>query len=303
MPAFNNVTLAQLRAFERTVRLGGVHAAARHLGLTQPAVSRRIRELEHALGIKVFVRSGRTLRISPGGVALLGYANELLSTADEMAMRVSTGDPLRGTLRLGVSGSFAMVGLDILLDRLRRGHADLKTTIHVGDSNTISGLLNDHKLDLAVTSEYRIAEHIHRERIGVNVHGWFASTSMKMGKGVLGPADLASRHLIITPPPARQNASVVQWFRQAGVSPLRLNTCNDVTATIRIILRGVAIGSIPVRVMKPYVDQGLARELNVLPPIPPYEVWVCYQVEELGPGLRQVVDMIHAIARDEKLYV
>ena len=55
--------------------------------------------------------------------------------------------------------------------------------------------------------------------------------------------------------------------------------------------------------MKPYVDQGLARELNVLPPIPPYEVWVCYQVDELGPGLRQVVDMIQAIARDEKLYV
>ena len=60
MPAYNNVTLSQIRAFERTVRLGGVHAAARHLGLTQPAVSRRIRELELALGVKVFVRSGRT---------------------------------------------------------------------------------------------------------------------------------------------------------------------------------------------------------------------------------------------------
>jgi hypothetical protein len=69
--------------------------------LTQPAVSRRIRELELALGVKVFERSGRTLRISPEGAALLGYANELLNTADEMAMRASTGDPLRGTLRLG----------------------------------------------------------------------------------------------------------------------------------------------------------------------------------------------------------
>ena len=74
-------------------------------------MSRRIRELELALGTKVFVRSGRTLRISPEGAALLGYANELLSTADEMALRVSTGDPLRGTLRLGVSGR-ALVGLD-----------------------------------------------------------------------------------------------------------------------------------------------------------------------------------------------
>ena len=303
MPAYNNITLAQIRAFERTARLGGVHAAARDLNLTQPAVSRRIRELESALGVEVFVRSGRSMRISPDGAALLGYANELLKTADEMALRASTGDPLRGTLRLGVSGSFALVGLDILLDRLRQQHPDLKAAVHVGDSKVISELLNELKLDLAVTSEYRIAEHVHRERIGLNRHGWFARSSLKFDKEVLSPADLASQHLVITPPPARQNASVMQWFHQAGTTPLRLNTCNEVTATIRIILRGVAIGSIPARIMKPYVEQGLVRELNVVPAIPPYEVWVCYQVEELGPGLRQVVDIIQNIAAEEQLYV
>ena len=39
--------------------------------------------------------------------------------------------------------------------------------------------------------------------------------------------------------------------------------------------------------MRPYVEQGLVKELNVTPIIPPYDVWACYQVEELGPGLRQ----------------
>jgi DNA-binding transcriptional LysR family regulator len=304
MPAYNNITLAQIRAFERTARLGGVHAAARHLNLTQPAISRRIRELELALGVKVFERSGRSLRITSEGAGLLGYADELLSTADEMALRAATRDPLRGTLRLGVSGSFALVGLDILLDRLRRRHPDLKATVHVGDSKTISELLNELKLDLAVTSEYRIAEHVHRERVGLNRHAWFAGTSMPLGhEHTLSPGDLAQHHLIVTPPPARQNVTVMQWFRQAGTSPMRLSTCNDVTATIRIILRGLAVGLIPVRLMRPYVDQGLARELPVAPEIPPYEVWVCYQVEELGPGLRQIVEIIQAIAAEEQLYV
>lgn len=303
MPAIYNVTLAQIRAFAHTVRLGGVHAAARQLGLTQPAVSRRIRELERALGIKVFVRSGRSLRISPDGAALLSYANELLSTADEMTVRLSTGDPLSGTLRLGVSGSFSVVGLDILLDRLRGRHPNLKIAVHVGDSNTISQLLNDLKLDLAITSEYRIAEHIHRERIGVNLHGWFACTAVEFDKDVLSPADLALHHLIVTPPPARHNASVIQWFRQANVTPQRLSTCNELMATVRMILRGIGIGSIPVRVMKPYVEQGLAKELDVQPPIPPYDVWVCYQVEELGVGLRQVVNLIQEIVAEERLYV
>jgi DNA-binding transcriptional LysR family regulator len=303
MPASNSITLAQIRAFERTARLGGVHAAARYLNLTQPAVSRRIRELELALGFKVFERSGRSLRITSEGAGLLGYASELLGTADEMVLRAVTGDPLRGTLRLGVSGSFALVGLDILLDRLRRRHPDLKAAVHVGDSRTISGLLNDFKLDLAVTSEYRIAEHVHRERIGLNRHGWFAASSLEFDKEILSPHDLAQQHLIVTPPPARQNASVMHWFRQAGASPLRLSTCNEVTATIRIILRGLAIGSIPARLMKPHIDQGLAKELKVEPAIPPYEVWACYQVEKLGAGLRQIVDIIQSIAAEERLYI
>ncbi|MFO1302271.1 MAG: LysR family transcriptional regulator [Burkholderiales bacterium] len=303
MPAYQNITLAQIRAFERTARLGGVHAAARHLHLTQPAVSRRIRELELSLGVKVFERSGRSLRITSEGVGLLGYASELLRTADEMALRASTGDPLRGTLRLGVSGSFALVGLDLLMERLRQRHPDLKTMVHVGDSQAISGLLNDFKLDLAVTSEYRIAEHVHRERIGINRHGWFAAASPRLPETTLSPVELAQYPLIVTPPPTRQNATVMQWFRQAGTSPARLSTCNEVMATIRIILRGLAIGLIPARLMRPHVEQGLARELRVSPAIPPYEVWVCYQVEELGPGLRQIVDMIRAIAAEEGLYV
>ena len=53
-----NVTLSQLRAFERIVRLGSFHAAARDLHLTQPSVSQRIRELEVVLQTPLFVRRG-----------------------------------------------------------------------------------------------------------------------------------------------------------------------------------------------------------------------------------------------------
>ena len=207
MPAYSNITLAQIRAFERTARLGGVHAAARHL---QPDATRGLAPHPRAgAGARrQGLRAQRPLAAHHVGRRRRCSAtpSELLSTADEMALRASTGDPLRGTLRLGVSGSFALVGLDILLDRLRRHHPDLKTTVHVGDSKTISGLLNDFKLDLAVTAEYRIAEHVHRERIGLNRHGWFAASSLKFDEEVLSPADLAQHHLIITPPPARQNA-------------------------------------------------------------------------------------------------
>jgi len=51
-----NMTFAQVRTFVCIVREGSFHVAARTLGLTQPSVSQRIRELESALGTALFIR-------------------------------------------------------------------------------------------------------------------------------------------------------------------------------------------------------------------------------------------------------
>lgn len=296
-----DVTFSQIKAFERTVRLGGVHAAARDLGLTQPAISQRIKELERALGTPVFVRAGRSLRLNPDGAALLGYADRLLKTADEMSVRMSTGDPLDGVLRLGVSASFAAVCLQPLLKRLNREYVNLKTSVYVGDSNSISDLLNDQKLDLAVTSEYKIADHIHRRKLGVNQHGWFTRSDNKISTNITRE-ELACYPLILTPPPAKHNTNVMHWFAQADVTPDRVSTCNDLTSTVQMILNGMGIGLLPKGVMQNYLLAGTVKELNLQPAIPGFDVWVCYQVEELGVGLQQVVDLIDVISSENEIY-
>ncbi len=67
-------SLAQLEAFLWICRLGTFHAAAERLNLTQPTVSLRIRELESALGARLFERRGNGMRLSAEGTILLRYA-------------------------------------------------------------------------------------------------------------------------------------------------------------------------------------------------------------------------------------
>lgn len=297
-----DISFSQIRAFERTVRLGGVHAAAEDLGLTQPAISQRIRELERILGTKVFVRCGRSLRLSADGAAFLVYADQFLRTAEEMRVRLTSGNPLDGILRLGVSASFARVCLEPLLKRLNAKFGDLKTSIYVGDSNSISELLNDQKLDLAVTSEHKIASYIHRQKLGVNRHGWFVCLPYKIDL-VVTQEEISAHHLIITPPPSRHNATVLNWFGQANIVPQWLSTCDNLSTTIHMVLSGIGIACLPTRVMQEYVVAGAVRELAGLPPVSGYEVWVCYQDEKLRSGLRQVVEMIKTIITEYQLYV
>src|SRR5947209_18707540 len=83
------------------VRLGGIGAAAQHLNLTQPAITRRIQELERELGAKVLRRHGRNVVPTPLGQSCLANAERILSEVTAMRL-AATGNAPVGTIRVGV---------------------------------------------------------------------------------------------------------------------------------------------------------------------------------------------------------
>ncbi|MFG0262616.1 MAG: LysR family transcriptional regulator [Novipirellula sp. JB048] len=82
---------------------GSVTAAAESLYVTQPALSHSIRKLEDSLGLKIWVREGRSLRLTQGGEHLLSVAKRLLpqfERAEQLLQQFAQGE--RGTLRIGM---------------------------------------------------------------------------------------------------------------------------------------------------------------------------------------------------------
>jgi DNA-binding transcriptional LysR family regulator len=297
------VTLSQLRAFERIVRLGSFHAAADELRLSQPSVSQRIRELEASLQAPLFVRRGPRISLTAEGHALVEYADRMLATAGELVERFRTRDPLKGTLRLGVNETFAFVCLPELLKRLEQQYPAIRTSVFVGDTGVVSARLNDQALDIAVVSEPTVAPHVSHVPLGVNAFGWFASASLKLPRRAFTPADLERHQLIVPPPPARLHATVMKWFADAGVKPRRVSTCNSIHATAETIAQGAAIGIVPIRIMAGAVEKRSVRLLKVSPPPPGHHVAICYQVREFGPGLKVLVDLIREVVGNNKVFV
>lgn len=296
------LTLAQIRTFDCIVRLGSFHAAAKALGLTQPSVSQRVRELESALGTELFIRRGPRVTLTAEGHALIDHAERLLENADGIIARFRGQDPLKGVLRLGLNESFALVCLPELLRRLQMSYPDLKTAVHVGDTAAVSQLLNDRKLDVAIVSQPDLEPHVDAQAIGINEFGWIAHTDMPVPPGVLSPADLARMHVTISPPSARLHATAMAWFARAGVVPARLSVCNNLSVTRLAILHGVATGLVPIRVMRDELDRGEAKLLPVTPPIPGHRVSLCYQASEFGPSLQQILDLIRELVAWARLF-
>lgn len=290
-----HVTLGQLRAFERIVRLGSFHAAAGDLGLSQPSVSQRIRELESILQTPLFVRTGPRISLTAEGHALVEYADRMLATAGELVERFRTRDPMKGTLRLGVNETFAFICLPDLVKRVEKRYPAIRMDVFVGDTGVVSSRLNDQALDVAVVSEPTVAPHVSSEALGINAFGWFASPVYRLGRRTLAPKDLERFHLIVPPPPARLHASVAKWFADAGIKPARLSTCNSLHATAESVRHGAAIGVLPIRVMQSLLEEHAVRLLKVSPPLPAHRVAICYQIREFGPSLRLLVDLIRDV--------
>lgn len=87
------MTVEEIEAFVCIARLGGFTEASRRLNRSQPAISRRIRELERSLGKALFERAGRRVSLTEAGRALLPYAEASVELRTATSREVSpSGD-------------------------------------------------------------------------------------------------------------------------------------------------------------------------------------------------------------------
>lgn len=124
-----------LTAFLAVAESGSFSTAAERLFITQPAVSKRIAQLEQQLGTRLFDRVGRRIRLTEAGQALLPRARQVLLDLEDMSRAISnlTGT-VSGTLRIGTSHHIGLHRLPPVLRRFSREYPDVKLDIHFIDS-------------------------------------------------------------------------------------------------------------------------------------------------------------------------
>ena len=136
--------LRQLRYLVTIVEAGGFTRAAERVHVAQPGVSAQIRQLERELGQELLDRSGRTVRLTDAGAAVLPYARaalraieDLRDAADEMAGLV------RGRVRLGMVTSCGVPDMPSLLERFHRDYPGIDISLVENNSHALVEQLRD----------------------------------------------------------------------------------------------------------------------------------------------------------------
>jgi len=145
--------IASLRAFAAVAEHASFSEAADQLYLTQPAVSKRVRQLEDDLGVALFDRIGRKVTLTEAGRALLPRARRLLNDADEIrrALADLSGD-VSGKLLMGTSHHIGLHRLPDPLRQFTRDFPEVELDIRFMDSEAACHAVEIGDLELAIVT-------------------------------------------------------------------------------------------------------------------------------------------------------
>lgn len=138
-----------LESFVAVSDHGSMAGAARHLGLTSAAIAQRIRALEDEIGVRLLVRSGRTVTTTGAGAAILARTRNLLRDVRDIKA-LAADDTLSGELRLGTQPSATNGFLPDTLKRVMQKHPQVVFSIAPGPAPDLYRRTTSGELDAAI---------------------------------------------------------------------------------------------------------------------------------------------------------
>lgn len=143
------VKLRQIRLFLQIAESGGLTAAGAVLGLSQPAMSKSLAELEDLLGVALFIRLGRRLMLTPEGHAFRRHAKEAVASLDAGA-QVIRGESGRQRISVGLLPTVSTRFFPAVVARFLQDKPEVTLSIETGSHPFLLQKLRARQMDLMI---------------------------------------------------------------------------------------------------------------------------------------------------------
>jgi molybdate transport repressor ModE-like protein len=252
-------------------RCGSLTAAAAELGLTQPALSKSIRELERALGVPVLERGRHGVLPTEAGEALVARHRAIEAELHAAAAEV---DAIRGAhsgrVVVGCGPSEATRLLPLALESLHAAEPGLRVTVLYGLNEALMPMVRRGEVDFALSSVPRTAsdpelqhETLHTDSAVVVAHADHPLAARRSVK----PAELAGQRWVLARRHELERRALDELFLQAGLKPIdaEIETTSAVMMKT-VVLQGRHLTFLPRELIHWEERAGLLRPVPVAAP-------------------------------------
>jgi LysR family transcriptional activator of nhaA len=219
-----------LHHFWTVVRAGGVTRASERLHVSQPTISGQLRELEEALGEKLFVRSGRTVALTDVGRTVYRYADDILALDRDLLETVNSRLARPAALAVGVAKAVPSLVAYKMLEPALRLPERVRLDCVRGAFESLVGELAVFALDVVLadapaprTRRAPAYSHLLGE-CGVSV---FGSEELAVAHAGRFPRSLDGAPFLLPSDESAVRVSLEDWFRTNGIRPKVVGTFDD----------------------------------------------------------------------------
>ena len=189
-----------LKYFLAVAREQSFSVAAERLFLSQPTLSRQIKELEDELGTQLFIRSSKGVTLTEEGMILRARADEIVALMDKTEQEVrKSGEQISGMVYIGAGETYAVKLIADTAKKLNVDHPDIQYSIYSGDASDVLEKLDRGLLDFGIvfqnvdTSKYNSIPLPLKDTFGVLMR----KDSPLAKKKTVSLSDLRGQSLII----------------------------------------------------------------------------------------------------------
>ncbi len=266
---FKNITLQQMEAVICLVEEGSFSRAAKRMLLTQPALTKNIKNAEDCLGSKVVQRSSLGVSMTPEGKILFDYARRVVKLRDEARERIlALSKDTGGNIYMSASTIPATYILPRALSNFNKANADIHVNIKTADSEEAMNMVLDNEVEMGVIGKHPLnkklkADALWKDCLALVVsrnHAWCKKKSVTL-------TELLNELLVI-----REKGSATRELfesclkKSKSISLAQFNICGELGSSEAIkeaVIAGWGVSVISIHAVSRELSQGLLCEIPI----------------------------------------
>ncbi|MFJ2362956.1 LysR family transcriptional regulator [Pseudomonas sp. NPDC087697] len=289
------MNLKFLETFVWVARLKSFRLTADKLFTTQASISSRIAVLESELGVKLFLRDSRGVKLTPEGVKVLDYAEQMIDTMQALKQSLETRSSKVGRVRIGVMDTVIHTWLSPLVAQMTDHYPLLEIELVADTSLNLCDQLQKGFLDLILQTDLLRQESVRSLELASHPIGWIVASNSIYNRDYTSVAELARERIITYSKNSHPHQDVLSLMQANGVLAPKLSCVNSVSAITRLLRDGFGIGALPPVLVSEELARGELTLLAIDQRPPNLQVVVSWRVgaewvEEIVALCQQVVE-------------
>ena len=259
----------KLKVFRVVAGTLNFRRAADELHLTQPAITSQIKSLEESLGIALFDRISRDIRLTPAGTTLLQYVRQIEAISNDAVAALAPFGGQEGIeISIGASHTIAVYLLPRLLLPLQKEWPKLRIHIMGGSTNEILHALTMHQIGIGLIEAPAFRPDLKIEVFGEDEltlivrsdHRWADKTELRA-------AELVQEPILLREVGSGMRKFVEEYLEKNGVLRQQLRTSIDMNSTEGILAAvevGLGVGFVPHAVLDKALETGSVKAIPLV---------------------------------------